>query len=442
MNLFRAYDLRGVYPDEINEKIAERVGKALGTFLQGKETVCVGFDTRSSSKRIFKNFCSGLVSTGCRVVSLGMLPNPVVYFHAWRSKIFGCVITASHNPKDWTGFKLVRPNGTSFLEEIGKLKEIFEAGKFLEGNGKILEENALVPYKIFLKKNFGKIECKVAVECFGGAGVKGIEVLEELGLNVIGLHDKPDKNFFGFDRPEPKGENLKPLIKVIKRKKVDFGVAFDGDADRAVFVDEKGRELNGSILSAVFLQEILKKKKGKVILTADCASELKRIVERLGGKLIWWRVGHGFIEKKLLEENALFAAEESSHFYFNQFYPFSDGILATVYLAKILSEKEEKFSEIVNKIRLHPTEKIYINVVNDVNKIKIVEKLREDFPEAIDIMDGIKIELNRIEWVLIRASQTLPEINICAEGKDKKRLREIVEKYRKIVEEKLRELNE
>jgi phosphomannomutase len=438
--LFRAYDLRGLYPYEINEKIAERVGKALGTFLEGKESVCVGFDTRSSSRRIFKNFCSGLSSTGCRVISLGLLPNPVVYFHAWKNKIFGCMITASHNPKNWTGFKLIKPNGTSFLEEIEKLKEIFEVGNFLTGNGRIQEENALVPYKIFLKKNLGEIKCKIVVECFGGAGVKGIEVLQELGLNVIGLHDRPDKNFFGFERPEPKGENLKPLIKAVKKRKADFGVAFDGDADRAVFVDGRGRELSGSLASTIFLQDILKRKKGKVILTADCASELKRMVEKLGGKLIWWRVGHGFIEKKVVEENALFAAEESSHFYFNQFYPFSDGILATAYLAKILFERGEKLSSIVDKIKIHPTEKIYVNVVTDENKFKIVEKLKEDFPEAINIMDGIKIELNKVEWVLIRASQTLPEINICAEGKDKRRLKEIVGKYKKIVEEKLREL--
>jgi phosphomannomutase len=438
--LFRAYDLRGLYPYEINEKIAERVGKALGTFLEGKESVCVGFDTRSSSRRIFKNFCSGLSSTGCRVISLGLLPNPVVYFYAWKNKIFGCMITASHNPKNWTGFKLIKPNGTSFLEEIEKLKEIFEVGNFLTGNGRIQEENALVPYKIFLKKNLGEIKCKIVVECFGGAGVKGIEVLQELGLNVIGLHDKPDKNFFGFERPEPKGENLKPLIKAVKKRKADFGVAFDGDADRAVFVDGRGRELSGSLASTIFLQDILKRKKGKVILTADCASELKGMVEKLGGKLIWWRVGHGFIEKKVVEENALFAAEESSHFYFNQFYPFSDGILATAYLAKILFERGEKLSSIVDKIKIHPTEKIYVNVVTDENKFKIVEKLKEDFPEAINIMDGIKIELNKVEWVLIRASQTLPEINICAEGKDKRRLKEIVEKYKKIVEEKLREL--
>lgn len=438
MNLFRAYDLRGVYPKEINEKVAKRVGKALGTFLGGRETVCVGFDTRLGSKRIFKSFCSGLTSTGCEVVSLGLLPSPVVYFYAWEKKIFGCVINASHNPKNWTGFKFIKPNGTSFLEEIEKFKEIFEDGKFLKGIGEFSEEDALTTYLIFLKKNFGNVKGSIVVECFGGAGVKGVEILKEIGLDTVGLHDKPDKNFFGFERPEPKGKNLRVLVKAVKKNKSDFGVAFDGDADRSVFVDDRGRELDGSTLSAIFAQAILKKKKGKIVLTADCASELKKIVEKFGGKLIWWRVGHSFIEKKCLEERALFAGEQSSHFYFNEFYPFSDGILSTVYLAKILAEKGERLSKIVDKIKLHPIEKIYINAGSDARKTRVVEEFRKEFPEAIDIMDGIKIELNRTEWVLIRASQTLPEINICAEGRTKARLKAIVNKYKKLVEEKLR----
>jgi phosphomannomutase/phosphoglucomutase len=427
--------LRGIYPDEINDKVAERLGKALGTFLQGRETVCIGYDTRASSKKIFKSFASGLASTGCEVISLGLVPNPLVYFYSWSKKIFGCLITGSHNPKQWTGLKLVKPNGTSFLEEIETVKKIFEEGNFLKGCGKVIDASILQQYENFLERNFGKLKAKVVVECFGGAGVKAVSILKSLGLEVIALHDKSSATFYGFERPEPKGKNLLQLMRRVKWAKADFGVAFDGDADRAVFVDNKGRELNGSIMSAIFIPAVLQKKKGKIILTADCASELKRIVERYGGELIWWRVGHGFIEKKCLEESALFAGEQSSHFYFNEFYPFSDGILATVYLASILSGK--KLSSLVDRVKLHPTEKLYINVKSDEKKGRIVEELKKEFPKAIDIMDGIKIELNKVEWVLIRASQTLPEINICAEGKTKARLKSIVSKYSKIVKEKL-----
>jgi phosphomannomutase len=437
MSIFRAYDIRGIYGKDLTNKIAFKIGKALGTFLNSKEEVCVAHDTRSGSKKIVKSFCSGLASTGCNVTLLGLIATPILYFHAWKNRIFGSMITASHNPKEWTGFKFVKPNGSSFLDELQKLREIFEKGKFLEGIGEISNKDPIPTYKNFIRKILGKVEGKVGIECFGGAGVSGIEILENLGLQIFPLHAKPDEKFFGFKRPEPVGKNLKNLKNIVKKKKLDFGVAFDGDADRSVFVDDKGNELNGSIISAIFAEEILKKKRGKIILTADCASELKKIVEKFGGELIWWRVGHGFIEKKCIEENALFAGEQSSHFYFNYIYPFSDGILATAYLAKILSERKEKLSKLVKKIKLRPTEKIYINTKNDDKKIEIIEKLKKEIPEAISMMDGIKIELNDIEWVLIRASQTLPEINICAEGRNKKRLKAIIEKYTKIVKEKL-----
>jgi len=437
MSIFRAYDIRGIYRKDLTNEIAFKIGKALGTFLKGGEEVCIAHDTRSGSKKIAKSFCSGLSSTGCDVTLLGLIATPILYFYAWKNRIFGSMITASHNPKEWTGFKFVKPNGSSFLDELQKLKEIFEKEDFLEGRGKISNKNPIPTYKSFIKKILGKVEGKVGIECFGGAGVSGIEVLEDLGLNIFPLHAKPDEKFFGFERPEPAGKNLKSLKNIVKKKKLDFGVAFDGDADRSVFIDDKGNELNGSTISAIFIEEILKKKKGKIILTADCASELKKIVEKFGGELIWWRVGHGFIEKKCIEEKALFAGEQSSHFYFNYIYPFSDGILATAHLAKILSERGEKLSKLVKKINLHPTEKIYINAKNDEKKNEIIEELKKEFPEAISMMDGIKIELNNIEWVLIRASQTLPEINICAEGKNKRRLKAIIEKYAKIVKEKL-----
>ncbi|MGC8812041.1 MAG: hypothetical protein ACP5O8_00420, partial [Candidatus Aenigmatarchaeota archaeon] len=212
--------------------------------------------------------------------------------------------------------------------------------------------------------------------------------------------------------------------------------------DRSIFVDDKGRELNGSMVSAIFIESFLKKKKGKVIATADCSSKLKKIAERLGGELIWWRVGHGFVERKCVEEKAIFAGEQSSHFYFNEFYPFSDGILATLLMAKILNKSKKKLSHFVDRIKLNPTEKLYINAENDEKKIKVIERLKLEFQNSLNLMDGIKIELDEEEWVLIRSSQTMPEINLCIEAKNEKRLKELVEKYSNIIKEKIREVND
>jgi phosphomannomutase/phosphoglucomutase len=441
MTIFKTYDIRGVWKKELNLATAKKIGKALGTFVRSKD-VCVGYDTRSSSPQIFKAFSEGLVSTGCKVISLGMIPNPINYFYSLKNRIFGCYITASHNPMEWNGFKMINPKGVSFVVEMKKIKEIFNSNKFLvsKKKGKIENyENAIEDYKNFLSEKLGVAKGKIVFECFGGAGATAIEVFNSLGLEVIELHCKPNGHFYGFERPEPKGKNLNILIRTVKKEKADFGVAFDGDADRSVFVDDKGRELNGSIMSYIFIEDILKKKKGTIILAADCSSELKNLTEKNGGELIWWGVGHGFIEKKCVEEKALFAGEQSSHFYFNQFYPFSDGILSTLYLAKMLNENGKKLSQLINKIKLHPTEKIYINAKTDRNKDKAMEKIRKEFPDAIHVIDGIKIFLNSIEWVLIRESRTLPEINLCIEARNKKRLKEIREKYSKIIKAKIKE---
>jgi phosphomannomutase/phosphoglucomutase len=442
MGIFRAYDIRGIYGKDLTDEVAFKIGKALGTFLKGREKVCMGFDTRASSPILFEKLASGLVSTGCEVINLGMVPNPIVYFFAWKNKIFGCIITSSHNPKEWNGFKLIKPDGTSFLEEIKEIERIFDSEVFLKGNGKIVDyRNAIKDYEDFLTKRIGRVKGKIVAEFFGGAGTVASSVFKNFGLEVIGLHEKPDENFYGFERPEPKGENLKLLKETVKKEKALFGVAFDGDADRSIFVDDKGRELNGSIVSGVFIKDILKRKKGKIILTADCANGLKKITERLGGKLIWWRVGHGFIEKKCVEEKALFAGEQSSHFYFNEFYPFSDGILATLLLSKILYKSKKRLSKLVDEMKLNPVEKLYIDAKTDEKKLKIIEKIKREFPKALDLMDGIRIQLNETEWVLIRASQTLPEINLCVEAKNQKRLKKIIDEYSSIIKEKIRELN-
>jgi len=435
MTIFKIYDIRGVWKREIDLRTAKKIGKAIGTFLRGKE-ICVGYDTRNSSPQVFKAFSEGLTSTGCKVIFLGMVANPMNYFYAWKNRIFGCYITASHNPKNWTGFKMINPKGISSAGEMRKVKKILDSNKFFKSKrrGKIVNYgNVIEDYEKFLRENLGDVKGKIVVECFGGAGATAIEIFKNFGLEVVELHCKPNGTFYGFDRPEPKGKNLKLLEKTIKKEKADFGVAFDGDADRSVFVDDKGRELNGSIMNCIFIEYILKRKKGTVIATADCSSELKNVTEKNGGKLIWWGVGHGFIEKKCVDEKALFAGEQSSHFYFNIFYPFSDGILSTLYLVKILNESGKKLSQFVNKLKLHPTEKIYIDAKTDKNKDKVMRMIRKEFPKAINVIDGIKINLNGTEWVLIRESRTLPEINLCVEAKNNKRLKELREKYSKII---------
>ena len=438
MGIFRAYDIRGVYKKDITEAVMLKLGKSLGTFLKGNKNVAVGYDTRLSSKRLYDSFSKGLISTGCSIINLGMVPNPMLYFYAWKNKTFGVMITGSHNPKEWNGIKIVRPSGVSFIKELEEVEKVYNFGKFMKGKGEITKGEVKDSYKKFLKRKLGFNRKKVVIECFGTVGVIALPMIRELGLDVISLHDRPDGNFFGFERPEPKGQNLNILKKRVKQEEVDFGAAFDGDADRAVFIDDKGRELNGSIMSAIFIEHIMEKnRRGKIIITPDCASELEKLIEDAGGRTVWGRVGHGYIERRLKYERALFAGEQSSHFYFNKFYPFSDGILAILYLAKVLTESGEKLSKMVDRLKLNPIDKIYINVRTEEDKKRIMRNIKKKYHNAKKMMDGVKIQLNKTEWVLIRASQTLPEINLCIEAKTKTRLKDLIEKYSKIIRKEI-----
>lgn len=350
----------------------------------------------------------------------------------------------SHNPVEWNGFKILKPNGVSFTEEIKLLEDIFHSKKFTTGKGEVEEgKNVIKEYTNFLKNKIGKVKGRVVVDFLGGAGIGSIETLREVGLEIIPLHDKPDASLYGFHRLEPWGDLLNTAKETIKKEKADFGVAFDCDADRSVFIDSSGNFIDPSIMNAIFIENILKGREGqKIVATYDCASELEDFVKKLGGKLVWNRVGHGFIEQRVIDEKALFAGEQSSHFYFNIFYPFSDGTLSTLYLCKILNETDKRLDELASKIKFHPIAKLYINAVTDEKKIRVVEKIKNEFPAAIDIMDGIKMNLNEIEWVLIRASQTLPEVNLCVEAINDKRLEWLVEKYTKLIEQKIRETND
>jgi len=439
MNIFRAYDIRGIYGKDITDEVALDLGKSLGTLLKGKGKVCVGFDTRPSSISLFRNFVSGLSSTGCSVISLGMVPNPIAYFFAWKNKVYGCHVTASHNPVDWNGFKLIKPNGVTFIDEYKDLEGILHSKKFISGkNGKVVEEkNAIKEYGNFIKDRIGKLDLKIVVDFLGGAGIKSSEVLRDLGLEVITLHEKPDASLYGFHKLESWGDLLDAAKETVKREKADFGVAFDADADRSIFISPSGNYIDPSVVHGIFTTNILKRKKGKIIATFDSAVELEKLSESRGGKLVWSRIGHNFIEQRILDEDALFAGEQSSHYYFNNFYPFSDGVLSTLILCKILKETKKSFDDLIKEIKFHPVVKLYIEAETDEKKIEVVEKLRKRYPDSTDIMDGFKIKINETEWVIIRGSQTLPEINLCIEALNEKRIKELVKEYSSIIKKEL-----
>lgn len=441
-SFFKEYDIRGLIDKELNGETAERVGKSLGTFLNGQE-VLVCRDIRHSSEKIQPAFVKGLLSAGCNVTFIGTYPSPVLFFHSWSQKKEGAMITASHNPAVYTGFKFVEKTGCSYVDQYRDLKKIYESGNFRKGSGKYSEIDGYTEYFKFLKSVIKpKRKMNVAVEClYASSAVVMPNLYGQILNSFVQVSHGEAKPDFNNERPEPKGDNLRDLSMIVAGNKLDFGVGFDGDCDRSVFIDDKGRELNGSVAAAIFIQHIMQKYKGKgktVVMTVDCNSELKPLAESYGGKLVWSEVGHGFIGMNVYRHNAVFGGEMSSHFWFEH-YPFSDGFIAGLKMAELLSSTDKKLSELVDETKFAPMLKEYVNCGTHERKENVkdslVEKYKAEEKNATLTRDGIKFFLNELEWVLIRKSNNLPEVCLVIEAKDDERLRELHEKYRKVIDE-------
>ncbi len=446
-SFFKEYDIRGLIDEELNEETAERVGKAFGTFVNG-QPILVCRDIRHSSAKIQPAFIKGLISTGCHVTFIGEFGSPILFFSCWRQKKEGAMITASHNPAVYTGFKFVEKTGCSYVDQYRDLEKIYDSGKFLVGKGTYDETDGYGPYRDFLKSVIRISHNKrisVATEClYASSGTIIPKLYEEFGLNVLPSHciPKPD---FNNERPEPKGPNLRDVAAMVIKNNASFGVGFDGDCDRSVFIDDKGREINGSIAAAIFIRHILSKHKSakKVVMTVDCNSELKPLVESFGGLLFWSEVGHGFIGKNVYNHGAVFGGEMSSHFWFEH-YPFSDGFIAGLKMAELLSSTDKKLSELVDETKFAPMLKEYVNCgtheKKEAVKDSLVEKYRKEQANATLTRDGVKFFLNELEWILIRKSNNLPEVCLVIEARNETRLKDLHEQYRKVIDEAIKSL--
>lgn len=443
-SVFKGYDIRGLYGEVISDEVAERLGKALGTFLKGKGEIAVGRDLRSSSINVYNNIIQGILSTGCDVVEIGEIPNPLVYFYTWKNKkISGVLITASHLEARFTGFKIINSNGISYIDELNELKNIFIQNNFLQGQGKTRkDEDAVNSYEEYWKKNLSlEKRLKVVIDSFYGAGsilVPGF--FRKFGIDVIPLRNEKKDGIENL-RLEPKSDNLQELQETIKKENADFGVAYDGDADRSVFVDNKGRVLLGGVI-IVLLSKIFAKKNDTVVITIDCPSAVRLNLEKKGIKVEESALGHSFIEQKVFDERAVLGGEQSSHFYLGKYYAFSDGIASTLLMCQLIGSQNKKMSELVDSLGINPSQKLYVHCPDDKVKLNAVEELKNRFlkefkQKKIITVDGIKVYLNDEEWFLIRPSNTAAEINLCVEAKDEKRLNELLKKYTKIIEQEV-----
>ncbi|MCS7129349.1 MAG: phosphomannomutase/phosphoglucomutase, partial [Candidatus Caldarchaeum sp.] len=346
-NIFRAYDIRGVYGRDIDEEVAYKVGRAFGRMVGG--LTIVGRDVRTSGPSLAKALKDGLNDSGVDVLDAGMCTTPACYFGARHFKTNGGVmITASHNPKEWNGFKMFLGNGETVSEGAGMeavremvLNEAY--GPPAQKKGEVSEVNLMKTYAEHLLKIFPRMDgLKVAADLSdGAASLVFPEVLERLGVSYEVLNNNPDGYFRGHE-PEPTEKNIEPLRRLVAEKGFDMGVAFDGDADRAVFVDDAGRVLGGDVAMAVLLKTV--KSKGYVVYDVNSSTALRQVAEKLGFTPLEWKVGRAFIQRKVRELGAVMGGEKSNHLYFGELEGDDDAVYAALKMAELIHRSRQPLS--------------------------------------------------------------------------------------------------
>ncbi len=451
-HIFRAYDIRGVFNKDLTSEVATRIGLAFGAYLGGTGKVLVARDVRTSSEIIENAFCAGLASTGCDVVSIGMVPIPVANFTTMQGDYkAGAYITASHNPPEYNGVRFRREDGSGYTEENKEVKKIFLKGDFelagwneLGRIEKVSTDEAIESYsKYILDRVSLERKLKVVLDTGNGAAIvtaKGM--FEDLGAEVKVINAEPDGTFPG--RPsEPSDKTLGDLRKAVLEHSADFGAGFDGDGDRVIFVDNKGRTVQTEKIGIIIARKLLKEKKGPVIANVSCSMIVEEEIKKLGGEVKRVRVGDVFVCEAIREHGAIFAMETSAHFFMPSFYIFDDPVAVALTLASILSRQEKSLAQLVDEIPSYPFVERNFECPDEV-KFKVTEEIVKSFREKgleIDLTDGAKVNFND-GWILLRPSNTTPLIRSAAEAKSKDRLEELMsivkKEFNKAMEEVVR----
>jgi phosphomannomutase/phosphoglucomutase len=439
--IYREYDIRGVVEKDLTPDIARRLGQGFGTHIVklGRKNLVVGRDGRLSSKGFQEALIEGLTSTGCNAVDIGVCPTPVYYFSIFHlDKDGGMMVTGSHNPPEFNGFKVSVGKSTIFGEEIQKLGKLIENGQFVSGKGDLSTYEIIPPYRDTIKKNI-RLGKKMRVVIDGGNGTAGPvagPLLRDLGCEVEELYCEIDGRFPNHFPDPTIPENLKDLTARVKKTGAAAGIAYDGDADRIGVVDDEGQIIWGDQLMILFSREILKEKKGATFVAeVKCSQNLFDDIEKHCGKAIMWRTGHSLIKQKMKEEKAVLGGEMSGHIFFaDRYFGYDDAIYASCRLIELLSKTDRKLSQLLEdvpktvitpEIRVECRDEIKFNVVEIVK-----EELKKDHP-VIDV-DGVRVKFED-GWGLVRASNTQPVLVLRFEALTEKRLQEI----KKLVEDKV-----
>ena len=442
-NIFKAYDIRGVVGKTLNDSSIVQIGKSIGSeaLKQNQKDICVGYDGRLSSPHIFKLLSKGLLSTGVNVTNIGLVTTPMLYFstHQLNTKS-GIMITGSHNPPEYNGFKIVINDKTLSTDEIQVLYRRIIKEDYLVGEGEMSNANIKTSY---LEEIYSDIKLarpiRIAIDCGNGAAsVCAEELYKGIGAKVESLFCNIDGNFPNH-HPDPSNlKNLISLQEALKNGNSELGLAFDGDGDRLGVVSKKGEIIFPDRQLLLFAEDVLKKNPGaSIIFDVKSTRHLFSWIKDKGGIPIIWKTGHSLIKAKMKETKAILAGEMSGHTFFNdRWYGFDDGIYAGARLIEILSHFENP-SEILEALpKSFSTPELNIKLIEG-EQHKIIKTLQSNakFQNANEIIkiDGLRVEYD-YGFGLMRASNTTPVIVLRFEADSNKNLKLIQKDFKKILE--------
>ncbi len=442
--IFREYDLRGrVSDEELSSRNCELIGKGFGTLLARKKikNVVVGYDAREYSPRIKDALIKGIVSTGVNVTEIGQVLSPIAYFAQFYLKIKGlAMVTASHNPNGWSGFKLGYDYASTLLpKEIKELYKIILEDDYIKGEGQVKNYKKII--EDYSKNLINKIKIdkpiKVLVNAGNGtAGPIAPSIFERVGCKVIKHNCEIDFKFPNHEPNPASTEMLNIMASKVKETGADIGIGFDGDGDRIGVVDEKGNIIWPDRFMILLVRQVLKEKPGsKIVFDVKCSKALIEEIEKNKGEPVMWKTGHSYIKQKAKEIDAALAGERSGHiFYRHGYFGFDDAIFAALKLLKYLSNQESSLSEVMKNTPQYFTSPAWQVKCPDEVKYKITDELVEEFKKEYGKEKVIDINGARVNfedgWGLVRASSNLPHLVLVFESKTKKGLKKIESIFR------------
>lgn len=438
VSIFKAYDIRGIYPSELNNKMAYNIGRSIVKFLKA-DKIIIGYDGRASSLSLFNHLSQGIIDQNADVINIGLVSTPLLYFASQKAPAI--MITASHLPKEYNGFKLCQKGGIPIgEEEIQEIKRIIEENKFLKlkSTGNIVNKE-IMPEFIKYNLNFAPANNKkTKIILDAGNGMSGYtlpKIFKKIkAINLIEQYTDVDFSFPNHQANPLDFETLKDLQKRIKKEKADFGFATDADGDRSIFVDEKGKIIPSDLIISLIGKHLLKKNPGaKIMYDIRCSKIVKETIEKNNGKAIISRVGHSFIKKKMREKNVIFAGEISGHFYYQKNNYTESPFISVIFIANILSNSLNSLSNLIKPFQKYFSSGEINFQVKDKNlKINEIKKKFKKKALKIEKLDGLSIYFQDW-WFNIRKSNTENLLRLNLEADTKKLMKQKISKLVKII---------